>query len=169
MHAADGRNDGATNLPRLYLLFAGHHDQDRRGSGDLIATWASKHDARQALRQVRMQIPNRDGWAELTAVDAGGKVKRLSWFGRDSRTGQSPAAWAVAGADRPFETTKRTPVRRRWLLGRRRAPLGGIRDGEARSLGPGGGSEGRRASRPTRVSLGERRSAKCPLSQKVIS
>lgn len=120
MHAPDHAANHPA--PTLYLLFAGYHGQDRRGTGDLVATMASQREAQEAFRRVRMHIPNRDGWAELTAVSATGKVKRLGWFGQEGRVGTSPAAWAVGGPDGAVQSNERAQHRRRWTR-RRRPPL----------------------------------------------
>ena len=122
--------------PTLYLVFAGYHGQARRGCGDLVAAIASQREAQEAFRRVRMQIPNCEGWAELTAVSASGKVKRLGWFGRDVRLGKSPAAWALEARTPPPKAGPASP-RRSWGArrgrsiaevdrGRRRGPGGNV-------------------------------------------
>lgn len=124
MHAAHTANNGRADGPTLYLLFAGLHGQDRRGSGDLVATLASPAEAKEAFRQVRLQLPDRDGWAELTAVSAGGKVKYLGWFGRDRQVGSGPAAWTVAEG-KALPPAGPAARARRWRVpGRRTANLG---------------------------------------------
>jgi hypothetical protein len=68
--------------PTLYLVFAGLHREKRRGAGDLVAVSASRDEARDAFRAVRLGLADDDGWAELTAV-SDGATRRLSWFGTD--------------------------------------------------------------------------------------
>jgi hypothetical protein len=86
--------------PTLYLIFAGLHGETRRGTGDLVAVAASPDEARQAFRAVRLQLRDRDGWAELTAISEGGKARRLSWFGVDRWPRPNPlAAMPVGPAD----------------------------------------------------------------------
>ena len=118
MPAPDQIHTDASDAPTLYLLFAGLHGHDRRGTGDLVATLASPVAAREAFRQVRLQIPDRDGWAELTAVSAGGKAKRLSWFGRDRSIGENPAASFLTGRDATGGVA-RTAAHGWWRLGKR--------------------------------------------------
>jgi len=123
MPAPDRLNTDSPDAPTLYLLFAGLHGESRRGTSDLVATLASQREAREAFRQIRLQLPDRAGWAELTAVSAGGNAKPLGWFGRDRQTGNNPAAWLLAGgnvAGREEETPGR---RRRWHVRRRGSPL----------------------------------------------
>jgi hypothetical protein len=66
--------------PTLYLVFAGLHREKRRGADDLVAVSASRDEARDAFRAVRLGLADDDGWAELTAV-TDGATRRLSWFG----------------------------------------------------------------------------------------
>ncbi len=118
-HHVDIAPDG---VPTVYLLFAGFHGQDRRGTDDLVATLASPREANEAFRQVRLQLPNRDGWAELTSVSAAGVVKHLAWFGRNRSLRKSPAAWAVASGNWSVPNTDSTSSSRKWLRRRRGAP-----------------------------------------------
>ena len=69
-------------VPVRYLLFAGRHDQPRGGSDDLVCAFDSELAARDAFRELRGTRSNRDGWAELTALDCRGRLTRLAWFGR---------------------------------------------------------------------------------------
>lgn len=70
-----------TGPPALYLLFAGRHGHPSHGVGSLVAAYASADEARAAFRQARLQLSDREGWAELSRVADGTKVKRVSWFG----------------------------------------------------------------------------------------
>jgi hypothetical protein len=109
----DTQHDGR---PTLYLVFAGLHRDTRGGTGDLVAVSASPEEARQAFRSVRLQVADRDGWAELTAVCDGGKTRRLSWFGTDRWPSRHPLADLVQGPDAPRHESRRR-LRR---VGRRR-------------------------------------------------
>ena len=108
----DSQHDGR---PTLYLVFAGLHHDARRGTGDLVAVSASPEEARQTFRSVRLQLADRDGWAELTAVSDGGKTRRLSWFGTDRWPSRHPLASLVHGP----EDTRHEPRRRLRRVGRR--------------------------------------------------
>ena len=82
--------------PRL-LLFAGRHDRPRGGAGDLIGWFESADDARAAFREVRRSRTDEEGWAELVALDRGGRPAVLAWFGRTSvdRRPKARRLWAV--------------------------------------------------------------------------
>jgi len=108
-------------IPTVYLLFAGVHGQDRRGTDDLVATLANPREATEAFRQLRLQLSNRDGWAELTAVSAG-NMKRLGWFGRDQPQRSSLAALALACGDGTTSTTESTAGARKWRRRGRGSP-----------------------------------------------
>lgn len=99
MPAPDRVHPDLADAPTPYLLFAGLHGRDRRGTGDLVATLAFQAAARDAFRQIRFQRPDRDGSAELTAVSAGGRARRLSWFGQERQVGSSRAAWLLANRE----------------------------------------------------------------------
>lgn len=122
MPAPNRSSADSTEAPTLYLVFAGLHGQSRRGTSDLVATLASQSEAREAFRQIRLQIPDRDGWAELTAVSAGGKAKRLGWFGGDRPPGNSPATWLLANSNRGGQEEDTAGRSRRWHIRRRGAP-----------------------------------------------
>ena len=108
----DAQQDGR---PTLYLVFAGLHRDARGGTGDLVVVWAGPEAAREAFRYVRLQLADRDGWAELTAVSDDGKTRRLSWFGTDRWPSRQPLAALVHGAD----DTRHEPRRRLRRAGRR--------------------------------------------------
>lgn len=119
--------------PTFYLLFAGLHGEPRRGSGDLVATLASQEAARQAFRQIRLHLADRDGWAELAVVSDGGRTRRLSWFGVDRRPNDNPAA-ALLDQMRFDADPGRTAGERRWR--RRLSMATPRRDRAARADGP---------------------------------
>lgn len=93
------RPDGKDGRPTLYLVFAGLHRDARRGTGDLVAVSASRDEAREAFRAVRLGLTDGEGWAELTAVSDGGGSRRLSWFGVDRWARPSPLVALVRDHD----------------------------------------------------------------------
>lgn len=66
---------------RQYLLFGGTDQRPVGGTGDIIDTFAGEPQARMAFQELRRSQEYRDGWAELVAVSATGKMQRLCWFG----------------------------------------------------------------------------------------
>ena len=86
--------------PELYLLFVGRHGDQSQGVGSLVAAYASPEEARAAFRQTRLTVSNAEGWAELSVVSAGGRAKRVSWFGVDRQRNGKPVAVVVEGGDR---------------------------------------------------------------------
>ena len=85
--------------PRL-LLFAGLHDRPRGGAGDLVGWFESETEARRAFRELRETRSDDEGWAELVALDGGGRANVLAWFGRLRAVGQRghhPAGRASPG------------------------------------------------------------------------
>jgi hypothetical protein len=109
---SDTHQDGR---PTLYLVFAGLHRDARRGTGDVVTVSASAEEARQAFRAVRLQLPDREGWAELIAVTHGGKARRLSWFGVDRWPRSHPVATLVPEPEHtsPDRRLRRRSLRRR--------------------------------------------------------
>jgi hypothetical protein len=104
----------ANDVSPLYLLFAGHHGEPKRGAGTIVATFSSQDQARAAFRQMRLNLANGEGWAELAAVSNRGPARRLSWFGQEGSWSRSPLSPALAtgpSADRS--------ARRRWRVRRR--------------------------------------------------
>ena len=81
MGALHRTGNDRSETPELYLLFAGRHGDATRGMGSLVATFASQEEARAAFRQARLNLPDVEGWAELSVVSAGGRPKNVSWFG----------------------------------------------------------------------------------------
>ena len=76
-----------------YLLFAGSH---RTGGGlqDLAGVFETEPDARAAFTRLRLRTEGEVDWAELAAVEAGGRVKVLCWFGHlrpEPLAGRPPA------------------------------------------------------------------------------
>jgi len=105
--------------PALYLLFAGRHGHPSHGAGSLVAAYASADEARAAFRQTRLQLSDREGWAELTMVADGTKVKRVCWFGTTPGRIDPHPAWL--SAPQHAKTAKGRSPRRRspFGLGRR--------------------------------------------------
>ena len=86
--------------PELYLLFAGRHGDQTQGVGSLVAAYASPEEARAAFRQTRLTVSNSEGWAELSVVSAGGRAKRVSWFGVERPRNGKPLAVVVEASGR---------------------------------------------------------------------
>ena len=74
--------DPATlGVPVRYLLFGGLHWDARGGSRDLSGVYTCETTARQAFVELRKRRSDREGWAELAALDGKGRLTTLSWFG----------------------------------------------------------------------------------------
>ena len=86
--------------PELYLLFAGRHGDQTHGVGSLVAAYASPEEARAAFRQTRLAVSNSEGWAELSVVSAGGRARRVSWFGVERQRYGKPVAVVVEASER---------------------------------------------------------------------
>ena len=71
------------DVPVRYLLFAGVHHRPRRGAAELVASFHSEAEARRAFTALRRQRSDREGWAELAALDRRGRCSRLAWFVQD--------------------------------------------------------------------------------------
>ena len=71
---------------RQYLLFAGSHARPAGGLGDLLAVYGSEVEAREGFRQARLARlaagTDRYDWAQLAALDAAGRLRRVCWYGR---------------------------------------------------------------------------------------
>lgn len=65
---------------RQYLLFAGEGRRPAGGTRDIVRTFTSEQEARAAFRHLRLSVRDGEGWGELVALDARGRVKRLCWF-----------------------------------------------------------------------------------------
>ena len=106
-------NDRAVTQ-ELYLLFAGRHGDQARGVGSLVATFASQEEARAAFRRARLNLSDLEGWAELSVVSAGGRARKVSWFGI-ARQHTAPPLIGLLDADRPSPAGRGL-----FALGRRR-------------------------------------------------
>lgn len=95
---------GAT--PELYLLFAGRHGDAARGAGSLVATFACREEARAAFRQARLNLSDHEGWAELSVVSAGGRPRKVSWFGVTRQRSDKPLI-GLLDAERPAPIARR--------------------------------------------------------------
>lgn len=114
MVALRGSSDQPDTSPELYLLFAGRHSDPTQGVGSLVAVYSCSEEARAAFRHARLNLSNREGWAELSVVSAGGRAKRVSWFGPERpRTDRSLTA-ILAVTDTRVDTDE--PRRRRLVL-----------------------------------------------------
>ena len=75
-----GRHATAAADSSTYLLFAGIEHPPRGGLHDLVGTFASEPEAREAFRAIRLQPPSPAAWAQLAVVD-GAAMRPLCWFG----------------------------------------------------------------------------------------
>lgn len=117
MVALRGSSDQPDASPELYLLFAGRHRDPTQGVGSLVAAYACREEARAAFRHARLTLSDREGWAELSVVSAGGRAKRVSWFGpARPRTDKSLTA-ILALTDARVDANE--PRRRLLVLGHR--------------------------------------------------
>jgi hypothetical protein len=105
--------------PGLYLLFAGRHGHPAHGVGSLVAAYACAEEARAAFRQARLQLSDREGWAELTMVADGTRVKRVCWFGAVPGPIDPHPAW-LSAPDRGVGTARGGAPRRPLPFRRRR-------------------------------------------------
>ncbi len=64
------------------LLFAGLYARPRGGAGDFVGWYQSEADGRAAFRELRATRSDEEGWAELVALDRGGRPRAVAWFGR---------------------------------------------------------------------------------------
>jgi len=90
MVALHRTSDDRGKAQELYLLFAGRHGDAAQGVGSLVATFASQEEARAAFRQARLNLSDVEGWADLSIVSAGGRARRVSWFGADRQRQGKP-------------------------------------------------------------------------------
>ena len=78
--------------PENFLLFAGVHGRSEGGLRDLVGTFATETEGRQAFGRLRVQHPSVPGWAELTAIDGFGRIRQVCWFGLGSDVaGRAPS------------------------------------------------------------------------------
>lgn len=69
--------------PRRYLLFSGLHAVPTQGADHLVAAYDEEAPARRAFDDLRVARAQGSGWAELTVLEANGRLRRLSWFGKE--------------------------------------------------------------------------------------
>lgn len=90
---------------RQFLLFGGRGPATAGGLGDLIAVVGSESEARDEFRRLWLgDSPH--GWAELAALDAAGRLRRICWYGEKN------------GPPAPTAPTPVPSWRRRPLFGR---------------------------------------------------
>jgi hypothetical protein len=70
------------DMTRTLLLFSGAHDQPRGGAGDLVGWFDGEDEALAAFRELRLRRSDKEGWAELVALDDGPRPSLRAWFGR---------------------------------------------------------------------------------------
>jgi hypothetical protein len=105
-----GVPDEALGLSPRFLLFAGSHRRPRGGYRDLVAGFDAEDRAREVFRRLRLtRQPDLD-WAELVALEPGGRLKPLCWFGvRAAAVEPHPGGWAL-GDDPPPAPAPHTEV-----------------------------------------------------------
>ena len=97
--------------PENYFLFAGVHGRSEGGLRDLVGTFATETEGRQAFTRLRVQHPSVQGWAELTAIDGFGRIRQICWFGlRAEVTGSEPSS--TTGGDVVSIGNRRRGLRR---------------------------------------------------------
>jgi len=96
--------------PRQYLLFGGAGG-GAGGVRDLVGAFNAEATAKDAFRSLRLSPDLRGGWAELVALQPGGRMKLVCWFGRAPSV---PSDW---GPPTPAASRKR--VGSRWASRRR--------------------------------------------------
>jgi hypothetical protein len=92
-----GIDPSELGAPRRYLLFAGSSTRPGGGLRDLVGTFGSELEAREAFRGLRQQDASPSAWGELAVIDGCGQISQLAWFGpRPEERGQAghPAAFA---------------------------------------------------------------------------
>ena len=82
--------------PETYLLFAGVHGVHGGGLRDLVGTFATEQEGREAFARLRVQHPSVQGWAELAAIDGFGRVRQVCWFGLGREPSLQPPLGAAA-------------------------------------------------------------------------
>jgi len=82
--------------PETYLLFAGVHGVHGGGLRDLVGTFATEQEGREAFARLRVQHPSVQGWAELAAIDGFGRVRQVCWFGLRDDSVRPPATASSA-------------------------------------------------------------------------
>lgn len=96
-----GIDPSELGAPRHYLLFAGSGTRSGGGLRDLVGTFVSELEAREAFRQLRQQHPATSAWAELASIDSCGQVSQLAWFG--PRPGEQASSGHPAAFSQPAE------------------------------------------------------------------
>lgn len=88
-----GIDRGELGSPAAYLLFGGGRGANG-GTRDIIGTWDSEDEAREAFRRCREESSFQ--WAELVAMRVGGDCHPIGWFGLE----RGPADGERRGLDR---------------------------------------------------------------------
>ena len=105
--------------PENFLLFAGVQGDGGGGLRDLVGTFTTEEQGREAFARLRVQHPSFQGWAELAAIDGFGRVRQVCWFGRRGEpTGPPPGS--APRADVVALGNRRRGLRRLIATGERR-------------------------------------------------
>jgi hypothetical protein len=102
-----GIDPSELGTPRRYLLFGGSGATPGGGLRDLVATFDSELEAREAFRQLRQQHPATSAWAELAAIDSCGQLHQLAWFGPRPNENDTTARRAAPAAVAPLAERRR--------------------------------------------------------------
>jgi len=78
-------------LMTTLLLFSGLHGESRGGAADLAGWYESETAGPAAFRELRGEVSDDEGWAELVVLDGRHRTRLLAWFGRSPST--HPAAF----------------------------------------------------------------------------
>lgn len=94
--------------PVHYLLFGGLHGHPRLGTGDLVGVFTSESSARQAFLELRQRRSDREGWAELAALDGKARLTTVRWFGMEpaARQGTTGVPFREGSSDEEPETNR---------------------------------------------------------------
>ena len=101
--------------PETYLLFAGEQRTAGGGLRDLVGTFPTEDEGRQAFARLRVLHPAARGWAELAAIDGFGRIRQICWFGLG---GDQPVpSGPHVRTDEPVPITSRRKSLRRLIAG----------------------------------------------------
>jgi hypothetical protein len=95
---------------RQFLLFGGRGPATAGGLGDLIAVFRSEAEARDDFRRVRLDS-TAHGWAELVALDAGGRLRQICWYGQKNAVPAQNASRIASSRQVATAPKDQAPVR----------------------------------------------------------
>ena len=89
-----------------FLLFSGLHGESRGGAADLAGWYETELAARAAFVELRGELSDHEGWAELVALDGRHRPRTLAWFGRSPSV--HPAGLGRVGHGRHLRLVSRS-------------------------------------------------------------